>query len=77
MGGDWAGHGGDDVHLVDEEGEGITVRASFTVDGDNLSADYTIQFVGEGAPEGEFGPGQVTGHSCRRLTDGRTSRIAR
>ncbi len=47
-------------HAADEEDEGtVTVRASFTVDGDNLSADYTIQFAGEGAPEGEFGPGQV------------------
>ena len=45
-------------HATDEEGT-VTVRASFTVDGDNLSADYTIQFAGEGAPEGEYGPGQV------------------
>ena len=46
---------------TDEEGGSITVRASVTVDGDNLSADYTLEFVGEGAPSGEYGRGQVTG----------------
>ena len=30
-------------------------------DGQTLTADFTIQFTGEGAPEGEFGPGTVTG----------------
>ena len=28
-----------------EEGGSIAVRASITVDGDNLSADYTLEFV--------------------------------
>ena len=35
---------------TDEEGT-ITVRASLTVDGDNVTAEYTIEFVGEGAPK--------------------------
>ena len=46
---------------TDEEGESIVVRASVPVDGDNLSADYTLEFVGEGAPSGEYGRGQATG----------------
>ena len=45
---------------TDEEGS-ATVRASITVDGDTLTAEYTLEFVGEGAPSGEYGPGQVTG----------------
>lgn len=52
--------------FADDEGnnEGsITVRASIEVapDGQMLTADFTIQFDGEGAPEGEFGPGTVSG----------------
>jgi hypothetical protein len=46
---------------TDDDGNTFTVRASVTVDGDNLSADYTVEVVGEGAPAGEYGPGQVTG----------------
>jgi hypothetical protein len=47
----------------DEGGGSLTVRASIEVapDGQTLTADFTIQFTGEGAPEGEFGPGTVTG----------------
>ena len=45
---------------TDDDGS-VTVRASITVDGDNLSADFTLEFVGDGAPSGEYGPGQVTG----------------
>ena len=60
----WEATGPDTVAMsytaTDEEGS-ITVRASITVDGDNFSADYTVEFVGEGAPSGEYGPGQVTG----------------
>jgi hypothetical protein len=60
----WEATGPDTVAMsytsTDEEGT-ITVRASLTVDGDNVSADYTLEFVGEGAPSGEYGPGQVTG----------------
>ena len=60
----WEATGPDTVAMSytswDEEGS-ITVRASITVDGDNLSADYTLQFVGDVAPSGEYGPGQVTG----------------
>ena len=46
---------------TDDDGNTFTVRASVTVDGDSLSADYTLEVVGEGAPAGEYGPGQVTG----------------
>ena len=35
------------------------MRASFAVDGDDITADFTIEFAGEGAPEGEHGPGQA------------------
>ena len=47
----------------EEGGGGITVRASIEVapDGQTLTADFTIEFTGEGAPPGEFGPGTVTG----------------
>jgi hypothetical protein len=37
------------------------VRASITVDGDSLSAEYTIEVHGGEAPSGGYGPGQVTG----------------
>ena len=60
----WEATGPDTVAMsytsTDEEGS-ITVRASITVDGDTLTADYTLEFMGEGAPSGEYGPGQVTG----------------
>jgi hypothetical protein len=60
----WEATGPDTVAMTytatDEEGS-FTVRASITVDGDNLSADFTIEAHFEGAPSGEFGPGQVTG----------------
>ncbi len=60
----WESTGPDTVGMSytswDNDGS-ITVRASITVDGDHLSADYTLQFVGDVAPSGEYGPGQVTG----------------
>jgi hypothetical protein len=60
----WEATGPDTVAMSytswDDEGS-FTVRASITVDGDNLSADYTLQFVGDVAASGEYGPGQVTG----------------
>ncbi len=60
----WEATGPDTVAMsytaTDEEGS-YTVRTTITVDGDNFSADYTLEFVGEGAPSGEYGPGQVTG----------------
>ena len=60
----WEATGPDTVAMSytswDDEGS-ITVRASITVDGDHLSADYTLQFVGDVAPSGEYGPGQMTG----------------
>lgn len=50
----------------EEEGESeerATLRATFDVDSDgqSLTAEYTIEFVGEGVPAGEFGPGTATG----------------
>jgi hypothetical protein len=60
----WEATGPDTAAMMftatDEEGS-LTVRASITVDGDNLSADYTLEAQAEGAPSGEHGPGQVTG----------------
>src|SRR4051794_6848265 len=60
----WEATGPDTVEMSytswDDEGS-ITGRASITLDGDKLSADYTLQFVGGRAPGGEYGPGQVTG----------------
>jgi hypothetical protein len=52
------------ILATEEEGGGtITVRATIEVgaDGQTLTADYTIEATGEGAPPGEFGPGSVTG----------------
>jgi hypothetical protein len=47
----------------EEGGGGLTVRASIEVapDGQTLTADFTIEFTGEGAPPGQYGPGTVTG----------------
>ena len=60
----WEATGPDTVAMTfnatNEDGS-YTVRASITVDGDNLSADYTIEIHGEDAPSGQYGPGQVTG----------------
>jgi hypothetical protein len=48
-----------------EEGGGsFTIRATIEVapDGQSLAAEYTVEVSGvEGAPTGEYGPGQVTG----------------
>lgn len=48
-----------------EEGEfggSATIRATIEVDpdGTTFTAIYTLEFGGEGAPSGEFGPGDVT-----------------
>ena len=39
------------------------VRAAGEVseDGQSFTAEFTIGFIGEGAPSGEYGPGHVTG----------------
>jgi hypothetical protein len=60
----WEATGPDTAALTfTEMGEdgSSTIRGSITVDGDTLSADFTIEVHGEGAPGGEYGPGQVTG----------------
>jgi hypothetical protein len=49
---------------TEEQGGGMTtIRATIEVgaDGQTLTADFTIESSGEGAPPGEFGPGSVTG----------------
>jgi hypothetical protein len=60
----WEATGPDTVAMsysnTTEEGS-VTVRASITVDGDSLSADYTVELHGESVPPGEYGPGEVTG----------------
>ena len=40
-----------------------TIRAAGEVseDGQSFTAEFTIEFTGEGAPTGEYGPGHVTG----------------
>ena len=40
-----------------------TIRAAGEVseDGQSFTAEFTIEFTGEGAPSGEYGPGHVTG----------------
>jgi hypothetical protein len=58
------------TQLADEEGGdagSLTVRAVGEVspDGQTLTAEYTMEFVGEGAPPGEYGPGAVTGTRIR------------
>jgi hypothetical protein len=52
----------DDEEGGSEEGN-VTLRATFDVDADgqSLTAEYTIEFVGEGGPAGEYGPGTATG----------------
>ena len=51
--------------FTDEEGTvaSTTVRAEVEVaeDGDSFTATYTLEFVGEGFPEGEIGPGTADG----------------
>ncbi len=53
-------------HTPNEEGEfggSATIRATIEVDpdGQSLTAEFSIELVGEGAPAGEYGPGSVTG----------------
>ena len=52
-------------HAVDEAGAvgSTTVRAAVEVeaDGQALTATYTLEFAGEGAPAGEIGPVEATG----------------
>ena len=48
---------------LDDEGPSTTIRAAGEVseDGQSFTAEFTIGFIGEGAPAGEYGPGHVTG----------------
>jgi len=53
-------------HFAGDEGEfggSTTIRATIEVDpdGQTFTAEYTIEFGGEGAPVGEYGPGSVSG----------------
>ena len=53
-------------HTPNEEGEfggSATIRATIEVDpdGQSLTAEFTIELVGEGAAAGEYGPGTVSG----------------
>ena len=54
------------IQLSDDEGGDagrVTIRATGEVgpDGQTFTGEYTIEFVGGGAPPGEHGPGSVTG----------------
>ena len=70
--GSWEATGPTSINLtfiemfpIDEEGSvGMqTIRAAGEVseDGQSFTAEFTIEFTGEGAPAGEYGPGHVTG----------------
>jgi hypothetical protein len=54
-----------EMFLIDDEGSAgmQTIRAAGEVseDGQSFTAEFTIQFTGEGDFPGEFGPGHVTG----------------
>ena len=64
--GSWEATGPNSINLtfveVDEEGLAM-VRAAGEVseNGQSFTAEFTIGFIGEGAPSGEYGPGHVTG----------------
>ncbi len=47
---------------LDDEGPSTMIRAAGEVseDGQSFTAEFTIGFIGEGAPAGEYGPGHVT-----------------
>jgi hypothetical protein len=70
--GTWEATGPNSINLTfvemfptDDEGSAgmQTIRAAGEVseDGQSFTAEFTIEFTGEGAPTGEFGPGHVTG----------------
>ena len=46
-----------------ESADRATIRATIEVDpdGQSFTAEYTLEFIGEGAPAGEFGPASATG----------------
>ena len=54
-----------EIFPTDDEGSvGMqTIRAAGEVseDGQSFTAEFTVEFTGEGAPAGEYGPGHVTG----------------
>ena len=54
-----------EIFPIDDEGStGMqTIRAAGEVseDGQTFTAEFSIEFAGEGAPTGEYGPGHVTG----------------
>ena len=39
----------------------IRAAGEVSEDGQSFTAEFTIEFTGEGAPAGEYGPGHVTG----------------
>ncbi len=39
----------------------IRAAGDVSEDGQSFTAEFTIEFTGEGAPTGEYGPGHVTG----------------
>jgi hypothetical protein len=65
--GAWEATGPSSMNLtfleLDEEGSAGMIRAAGQVseDGQTFTAEFTIEFIGEGAPAGEYGPGHVTG----------------
>ena len=64
--GSWEATGPSSINLtfveLDDEGS-ATIRAAGEVSADaqTFTAEFTIEFSGEGAPPGEYGPGHVTG----------------
>jgi hypothetical protein len=65
--GSWEATGPNSINLtfleLDEEGATGMIRAAGEVseDGQTFTAEFSIEFTGEGAPAGEYGPGHVTG----------------
>jgi hypothetical protein len=65
--GSWEATGPSSMNLtfleLDEEGSAGMIRAAGEVseDGQTFTAEFSIEFTGEGAPAGEYGPGHVTG----------------
>lgn len=64
--GSWEPTGANTVGMTftetNSDGSSYTVRAVITVNGDALSADYSVELSPDtGAPPGQYGPGQVMG----------------
>jgi hypothetical protein len=53
----------DVAHRRGEFAPSLTIRAAGEVsaDGQIFTAEFSLEFTGEGAPAGEYGPGHVTG----------------